>query len=201
MRAIGLMLGLGFALAAAPARADDNELPATFHKGQLGVSARVGLGVRGIVTYDDQDYCGAIDQEDGGFASVCTGRTPLALDLEASYGVARSIELALELRIGIERDFGIDPNNRGPRAFHLALGARFSFSETKRTKLFVQPMVVADLSDRVQGNDFGVRGIQGFWVDLHRSYGVYLYVGETLQFARWLSASFEGGFGFQGRYP
>ncbi len=201
MRAIGRMLGVGFALAGAPALADDANLPATYHKGQLGISVRLGLGVRGIATYDDQDYCGTIDKEDGGFASVCTGRTPLALDLEASYGVARSIELALELRAGLEKDFGIDPNQSGPRPVHLALGARFSFSETKRTKLFVQPMLVADLSDRMQGNDFGVRGIQGFWVDLHRSYGIYFFVGETLEFSRWLSASFEAGFGFQGRYP
>jgi hypothetical protein len=202
MRAIGLMLGAGLLLAGGPAHADDTDLPATYHKGQFGLSARLGLGVRGIATYGTKDeYCGSIDQEDGGPASVCTGRTPLALDLEASYGVARSIELALELRVGIERDFGIDQAQDGPRPVHLALGARFSFSETNRTKLFVQPMVVADFSDRMQGNDFGVRGLQGFWIDLHRSYGIYAYVSETLEFARWLSASFEAGVGIQGRYP
>lgn len=201
MRAIGLMLGVGVALAGTPAHADEADLPATFHKGQFGLSARLSLGARGIATYDKEEYCGSIDEEDGGFASVCTGRTPLALDLEASFGVARSIELALELRVGIEKDFGVDPAQSGPRTVHLAFGGRFSFSETKRTKLFVQPMLVADLSDRVQGNDFGVRGLQGFWVDLHRAYGVYVFVGETAQFARWLSVSFEGGVGFQGRYP
>ena len=201
MRAIGLMFGVGLALAGTPARADDADLPVTFHKGQFGLSARLSLGIRGIATYDDQDYCGTIDQEDGGFASVCTGRTPVALDLEASYGVAQSIELALELRVGLEKDFGIAENAAGPRPVHLALGGRFSFSETKRTRLFFQPMVVADLSDRIQGNDFGVRGIEGFWVDVHRAYGIYVFVGETLEFSRWLSVSLEAGVGFQGRYP
>jgi hypothetical protein len=203
MRAFGLLLGVvavPIALSAVPAHADD-ELPATFHKGQFGVSARLALAVRGIATYDKEDYCGAIDETDGTPASVCTGRGPLAFDLEASYGVAPSVELALELRVGVERDFGLTANDDGPRPVHLAFGGRFSFSEAKRTKLFVQPMLVADMTDRPQGNDFGVRGIEGFWIDLHRAYGIYVFVGETLEFSRWLSFSFEGGVGFQGRYP
>lgn len=202
MRAFGLMLGVGVALAGPVARADDEELPATFHKGQLGLSARLSLGIRGIATYHAQDYCGTVDASARyGYAAVCTGRTPLALDLEASYGVARSIELALELRLGIESDFGAAPDQSGPRPLHLATGARFSFGETKRTRLFVQPMIVADLTDRSQGNDFGVRGLEGFWIDLHRASGVYVFVGENLEFSRWLSFGFEAGVGFQGRYP
>jgi len=202
MRAFVLMLGASLTLTGLPAQADDADLPATYHKGQFGLSARLGLGIRGIATYDNMDYCGKTDPEaEYGLASVCTGRTPLALDLEAAYGVAKSVELALELRVGIESDVGVAPGASGPRPVHLAFGGRFSFSEAKRTKLFVQPMLVADFTDRPQGNDFGVRGLEGFWIDLHRAYGVYVYVGETLEFSRWLSASFEAGIGFQGRYP
>ena len=86
---------------------------------------------------------------------------------------------------------------------HLAPGARFFFSEAKHTKLFVQPAVVFDFAgyDQRSGNDFGIRGIEGFWIDLHRSYGFYFWIAETLEFSRWLSATFEGGIGFQGRYP
>ena len=184
------------------AHADDSEPPVTFHKGQFGVSARLGLGVRGIATYENTVYCGKTDpQAEHGFASVCTGRTPLSLDLEASYGVTRSIELVLELRLGIESEFGPAPGADGPRPLHLSPGARFFFSEAKRTKLFVQPQIVFDFAGHERGNDFGVRGLQGFWIDLHRSYGLYFYIAETLQFSRWLSAAFEGGIGFQGRYP
>jgi hypothetical protein len=70
-------------------------------------------------------------------------------------------------------------------------------------RLFVQPAVVFDFADYKQngGNDFGVRGIEGLWIDLHRSYGLYVYVGETIEFSRWLSGGFEVGVGFQGRYP
>jgi hypothetical protein len=184
--------------------ADDTEPPVTFHKGQFGLSARLGLGIRGIATYHNDIYCGKTDMMAArGFASVCTSRMPIALDLEAAYGVAKSIELTLELRIGIESDFGSTPNTDGPRPLRLAPGARFFFSEAKRTKLFVQPAFVIDFADYAQrpGNDYGVRGIEGFWIDLHRSYGLYVYIAETLEFAHWLSAAFEGGIGFQGRYP
>ena len=198
MRWILLLL----AVAATPAWADDNAVPVTFHKGQVGISARIGLGARGIVTYDNTVYCGKADpQAAHGFASVCTGRTPLSLDLEGAYGVTKSIELVLEMRLGLERDFGTAPGTNGPRPFYLAPGARFFFSEAKHSKLFVQPELVFDLAGYDQGKDFGIRGIEGFWIDLHRTYGLYFFVGETLEFSRWMSASFEAGVGFQGRYP
>jgi hypothetical protein len=208
MRGIGLsvmvLLGLlvGPLGGTRPAFADDTEPPVTFHKGQFGASARLSLGARGIVTYDNDVYCGKTDPEaEFGFASVCTGRTPLALDLEFSYGLKATIELVLEMRLGIESDFGTVPGTSGPRPFFLAPGARFFFSEAARAKFFVQPEVVLDFAGYSQGNDFGLRGIEGLWIDLHRAYGLYFYVGETLEFSRWLSASFEAGIGFQGRYP
>ena len=189
-------------LLATPAWGDDTDPAITSHKGQFGASARLGLGVRGIATYENTIYCGKTDPEaEHGFASVCTSRVPVSLDLEVAYGVAHSIELTLEMRLGIESDFGAAPGSDGPRPFHLAPGARFFFSEAKRTKLFVQPSLVLDLAGYERGNDLGVRGIEGFWIDLHKSYGIYIFIAETLEFKRWLSATFEGGIGFQGRYP
>jgi hypothetical protein len=190
------------AAGAGAAHADPGETPVTFHKNQVGFSARMGLGARGIATYDTFVYCGALDSTTkSGYAPVCTGRTPLSLDLEASYGVSPAIELTLEMRIGFEQDFGSAPGMSGPRPFQLAPGARFFFSEAKAAKLFVQPEVVFDLAGYSRGHDFGVRGLEGFWIDLHRSYGIYFFVSETAEFARWLGAEFEGGFGFQFRYP
>jgi hypothetical protein len=201
MRAIGVSVGFLLALTGVTA-AGDGDAPASFHKGQFGGSARLALGVRGIATYENSVYCGKQDPEaEFGFASVCTGRTPLALDLEFSYGVKPTIELVLEVRLGIEGDFGTMPGTDGPHPFWLSPGARFFFSEAARAKFFVQPQIVLDFAGYEQGNDFGVRGIEGLWIDLHRSYGLYFYVGETLEFSRWLSAAFEVGVGFQGRYP
>jgi hypothetical protein len=195
-----VMLVLGVvALTAGPASADD---PISYHQGKFGASARLALGVRGIATYDNDVYCGKMDPEaEFGYASVCTGRTPMAFDLELGYGVKPTIELVLELRLGLEKDVGATPAGEGPRPFHIAPGARFFFSEAKGAKLFVQPHLVFDFADYAEGNDFGVRGIEGLWIDLHPKYGIYFFVAETLGFSRWLSAAFEGGVGFQGRYP
>src|SRR5262249_28669792 len=149
-------------LLAAPAWADDPEPPITSHKGQFGVSARFGLGVRAIVTYsgDRPLYCGKTDPaQNSGFAAVCTGRTPLAFDLEAAYGVADSIELTLALGIGVESDFGRAPGMDGPRPLTLAPGARFFFSEAKHSKLFVQPSMVFDFAhyDQAPSSDVGLK--------------------------------------------
>lgn len=195
---------------AAPAVADDaGEPPATFHKGQVGLSARFGVGVRGIAPHDgNKTYCGTTDSSQAnGIAAVCTGRAPLAIGLEAAYGVARSIELLVELQVGIEKDFGSAPGvNDGPRALAISPGARFFFSEAKHSKLFVQPMLLLDVGgyksatgDR--GTEIGLRGLQGYWIDFHRTYGIYVYVGETIGFTPWLEGGIEGGFGIQGRYP
>lgn len=194
---------LVLAVLAAPAFADDDNAPSTtFHRHQLGISARFGVGVRGIATYNSE-YCGKSDPGSAnGNASVCTGRTPFAFDVEASYGVATHIELLAELRIGIERDFGTSATTDGPRALQLSPGARFFFSEAKRTKLFVQPEVVFDFANYTgHGKDVGFRALEGLWIDFHRAYGFYFYIGETAEFSRWIEADFTAGIGFQGRYP
>jgi hypothetical protein len=194
---------------AAPAFADDPSTPPpTFHKGQVGISARLSAGAQAIATYDSKYYCGTVDSTAAhGFAPVCAGRSPVALGLEGSYGVARHVELVLELRFGLEKDFGGAPNLDGPHPLFLAPGARFFFSEAARTRVFVQPEVVFDFtgykdsSGMSRGNDVGVRGLEGIWIDLHRTYGMYAFVGETLTFERWIAAGFEAGVGFQARYP
>ena len=196
------------AAGAGTARADDIDAPAaTFHKGQVGISARLALGYRGIAPHDDhKTYCGEMD-DSGQNATVCTNRMPTMLDLEAAYGVAQHIELTFELGIGLEKDFGSSAGaSDGPHPFHLAPGARFFFSEAKHAKLFVQPMMLIDVAGYnttggSRGTEFGLRSLEGFWVDLHHTYGVYVFVGETAGFTPWIEAEFEGGIGFQGRYP
>src|SRR3569832_10653 len=125
---------------AAPARADD-QVPAT-HQGQFGLSLRLGLGVRGIATYNS-DYCGVLDSTaKNGTAPVCTGRAPFAIDIEPSYGVAKAIELVFGFHVGLESDFGPTAATLGPKAFRIEPGARFFFSEYGHSKLFVQPALV-----------------------------------------------------------
>ena len=199
--ALAVLVALG-----ATARADDTTLPAAFHKGQFGVSARIGVGLRAIATYERSDYCGQTDSD--GNTRVCTGRSPAVLGLEASYGIARKIELLGELGLGLESDFAPTPaGGNAPHALYFAPGARFFFSETGHAKLFVTAQLVLDFTDYKtaggtgRGFDFGPRSLQGVWIDLHRSYGIYAYAAETATFSRWLSAQLEAGVGFQARYP
>jgi hypothetical protein len=137
---------------------------------------------------------------------VCTGRAPLAIDFEAGYGVARAIDVFLELRIGLEPDFGTPGSDDGPHPLHVSPGARFFFSEAGRSKLFTTAQLVLDFAgyDDATGDglgaDFGVRNLSGLWFDLERAYGVYVFVGETATFARWLQFELEAGIGIQGRY-
>ncbi len=200
MRRIALVV----VLSASPALADDS-IPAT-HKGQFGLSARLEVGVRGIATYNS-DYCGVSDSTaKSGNAPVCTGRSPFALDLEPSYAVARAVELTLNFHIGLEKDFGPTPITEGPRVFRLEPGARFYFSEAGHSKLFVQPSLVLDFTNYLKqtgqayGTDFGVRAMEGYMLDLHRSFSAYAFVGETAEISRWLYAELEFGIGVQGRY-
>jgi hypothetical protein len=178
------------------------------HKGQLGISARLSMGLRAIATYDDNVYCGERDTTTATQnAPVCTGRSPLSLDFELGYGVAKKIDVFLELRVGLEADFGATAAMQaGPHAFHLSPGARFFFSDGGKSKLFTTAQVVLDLTGyedatgAARGADFGARNLNGLWIDLDRAYGFYVYVGETMKFSRWLQFELEAGFGIQGRY-
>ena len=195
--------------AAAPTKKTDaGAVPATYHKHQFGLSARLSLGAQAIATYSSSYYCGTVDTTaQNSNAPVCAGRSPVSLGFEASYGLSRSADLVLELRLGLEKEFGPTPNSDGPHPLFLAPGARFFFSEAARTRLFVQPEIVFDFtgfkdaSGNSRGNDFGFRGLEGIWLDVHKTYGMYAFVGETLEFVRWIDANFEAGVGFQGRYP
>jgi hypothetical protein len=200
---IALLLFVGLA------HADDDKKSGFSHHKQFQLSARLAFGLRGIATYDETVYCGDTDTTTtSGFAPVCTGRSPLAIDFEFGYGIKKAIDLFAELRIGVEADFGRTPMmNDGPHEVHLSPGARFFFSEEGRLKVFTTAQFVIDFSSyedsagKSLGTDFGVRNMSGIWVDLTRSYGFYGFIGATATAVRWFRFEFEGGVGFQGRYP
>ncbi|HLL20494.1 MAG TPA: hypothetical protein VK427_00100 [Kofleriaceae bacterium] len=179
------------------------------HRGQVQLSTRFAVGMRGIATYDETTFCGDTDSTTAtGFAPVCTGRVPIAVDVELGYGITRAIDLLLELRIGIEQDFGARPgSDEGPRPLHVSPGARFFFSDAGTSKLFTTAQLVIDVAayednaGKALGTDVGVRNMSGLWVDLDRAYGFYIYIAETATFTRWLRFELEAGIGLQGRYP
>ncbi|HEY3807564.1 MAG TPA: hypothetical protein VGL61_33410 [Kofleriaceae bacterium] len=199
-------LAFALCLLATPAFADDDS--SYSHKHQVGLSLRTGIGVSATIPYKSTVYCGASDSSTmSGNAAVCTERAPIELGLELSYGVAAAVELTLGFSFGLEHDFGAIAGMQGPIPIQLTPGARFYFSETARSKLFVQPQLVFDFSDykdpggASRGTDFAVGALEGYLVDFNRHVGGYVFLGETIGFVRWLSGDFEVGIGIQARYP
>ncbi len=210
-------LAIALLLAGTVAHAEDVEppkpppkpVPASVrlsHHKQFELSIRFVEGLRAIAPYDNE-YCGDTDaQNTNQFSAVCTGRSPFSIDLELGYGIAQKIDLILELRLGLEADFGASPSDvDGTRQFHISPGARFFFADGGSSKLFTTAQVVfdtsgyQDLAGGKLGTDFGIRNMNGLWFDLEKSFGVYLFVGETLSFSRWLRFELEAGIGAQVR--
>ncbi len=176
---------------------DDNGLQS--HTGQFGAHAQIGTGYRGILPYDDE-YCG--DRASDGSSEVCLGRTPLYLDIGASYAISRSLEVFLEVRFGMEADFGTSANADGPRIFHFAPGFKFYIRDTGRAKFFSTIQVVLDDTQYPQtsGVDLGVKNTSGLQLDVHDAVGIYVWFGEVIGFSRWLRFQMEFGLGMQARF-
>jgi hypothetical protein len=207
----------------ASARADDGDNPGLItpvskakagearegHLHQFGLGLQLAVGMRAINPYSSGTYCGTVGDNGAQNQAYCLARTPMTLDFELTYGVKSSIEALLELRIGVERDFGTTSTsgNDGPHVHQWSPGARFFFSESGRSKFFSTAQVVFDTSNYQdtsgtdRGFDFGFRNVNGFWFDPSKSYGLYIFFGEEIGFKRWLSATLEGGLGVQGRLP
>jgi hypothetical protein len=191
------------------AAADPGDSETFSHKGQFGLSARTAVGLRAIVPYNESDYCGATDASvTTGNASVCTARAPMSLGFEGSFGVTRSIDVLLELRVGLETDFGpTAAGGSGPRMLFLSPGARFFFNGAKQSSAFVTAQAVFDFTGYKdaggsgRGSDIGFRNLLGYWFDLHKAYGLYAFAGDTATFSRWIRLELELGIGIQGRYP
>ena len=184
------------------ADAGDQAAPVVGHKQQFGVGLQVGTGFRGIVTYDEE-YCGELN-DDGTNRSTCLGRSPITLGIVGSYGITDGLEVILEVGVGLESDFGIAANvGGGPTLVALSPGFKAYFAEIGAAQIFSTIQFVVDFADydQVPGNDYAVRNINGFQFDFHRTFGGYIYFGESVGWNRWLSFSVEAGLGIQARFP
>jgi hypothetical protein len=211
---------LGTSLAALPAaRADDGDGAGEpvageadrrrgHHQGQLGLALAFSTGYRFIKTWDSERYCGerAGAGDGGGNALYCFDRTPAALDVSLSYGVTRGLEVMLDLRLGVERDFGGTAVTDGPRLRHYAPGVKFWLSRGAvnyfaTAQLAIDATGYTDAGGDDLGADLRLRNANGLQVDFHDAYGVFAYFGEQVAFKRWLEVGIEAGVGIQGRYP
>lgn len=179
-----------------PAQPGDDDKLAISHAGQVGVHLALGTGYRGVAPYDDE-YCGRPADE------VCLGRSPVALDLGLSYGVNQKIELLLEVRFGLESDFGAVPDGDGPRVRQYAPGLKVYINDVGVTKFFSTFQLLVDTTGYEQNDetDYGIKQTNGLQLDVHETVGLFFYFGEIVGWERWLRVQMEGGIGIQARFP
>jgi hypothetical protein len=171
------------------------------HKNQIGVSGQIGIGYRVLFRYENTDFCGT----DG--KSVCTNTTPPFAEVGLSFGLSSTVELMTDVRLGLGDDF-VPEGSAGPapRALVISPGLKFYVDDQGSLKFFTSLQLALDLTDWsadgiADGLDVGVRNVNGLLLDLHRTFGVYLFVGETVGVIRWLRFEMDGGIGMQARFP
>lgn len=202
-----LLAFLAVALAApAVASADDRgstEKDGLSHKGQFGVSLGLGSGYRGILPYDEGEFCG--DRNDmGANDDLCIGRTPFSVDIGLSYGVNRKLEVFLEMRVGLESDFGTNPSaDDGPKVRMFAPGVKLYIRDVGVTKFFSTLQFVLDTTGYTtnDSSDYGIKQTNGLQFDVHKTAGVYFFFGEMVTWERWLRFQMDLGMGIQARFP
>jgi hypothetical protein len=189
---------------AADEEADGGTKISYSHRHQVGVHAQLGGGYRVLAMYEgDQDvgFCGQAGK------NVCTGTSPVFLEVGLSFGVSRSVELLADFRLGLQEDFR--PGGSGadaPRAIAFQPGLKIYIDDEGSLKFFSTLQLTFDFTDFSangidEGTDFGVRNVNGLQVDLHKTFGFYLVAGPTIGFVRWLRFEVDGGVGIQARFP
>jgi hypothetical protein len=179
----------------------DEDEPSFTHKGQVELHLQGVMGYRSIVTYDEE-FCGDL-KDNGENRSTCYGRSPFGFDVGLGYGVLSMLEVFLEMRLGVERDIGLNPNMDGPRMVALAPGVKAYLGRIGEMAFFSTLQFPIDFTsfDQVDKNDFGLRNVNGLQLDLHRTFGLYVMFGEEVSWRRWLRFEIEAGLGIQARFP
>lgn len=195
-----IMTSLGGIVAPAhaqePAAAPSAE-PSLSHRHQFGLSLMPGVGYRIIVPYRDNVDCG---DSSGSPKSVCTARSPVFLDVAASYGLSPRIDLLFDVRLGLEGE-----RYTSSHQLALAPGLRIWLDEDGPLKFYTTIQGVYDSTAQntngVSDTDVGFRNANGVMYDLMRNFGFFAQFGETFGFKRWFRIEVDAGLGAQVRFP
>lgn len=169
------------------------------HRFQGGIGVLVGSGYFLEVAYGG-DYCYQEGEEE---PSVCHGRSPVFLDIQASFGVTNRLEILAEYRLGlITENFGneVGQNIRESRPMAIGVGIRYYIGAENRFKFFVGALIDVDFTKGLK-TDFTLRPIFGFLVEFVRWVGFFVQASVELGFIRSFSISLDGAAGFQFRFP
>ena len=207
---VGLGLGLFLLLAGAPvARADDYEASggtekAYRHGGQFKLYSQFGASYRLIFRYKDTDYCGEAGK------STCRTFTPPWIELGVGYGITDSFEILTDVRLGLGADFApattTGASADGPKVLVIAPGIRVFIDDKGSFKFFSTFQIAIDRTDYSRNavdarTDIGVRNVNGFLIDFHRTLGMYAHIGDTFSFVRWFRFEVDAGIGLMVRLP
>jgi hypothetical protein len=193
MIVLGSAVAPNVARAAAPVQTLD-------HRYQTGLSLLPGVGYRVIVPYADRKECGDSSREPG--KRVCTSAVPFFIDLQASFGVSRRIDLLVDLRFGV----GDDPATYALKSnqFAVAPGFRVWLDQDVPLKFYTTLQVLWDSTNyggHLPTHDFGLRNSNGLMYDVIRNVGFYFQFGETFGLRRWFRIELDAGLGVQVRFP
>ena len=205
---VAALVVLGVA-SAGPARAEEappKEAPASqpvaagklsySHRMQGGVGLIFGSGYRGLVKYHGKP--GACEDVAGSDKTFCHSRLPTWMDIQASFGATRGLSVIADVRVGLENDF----THSRPLAF--APGIKYFIDADERWKFFVTLQLALDFTGQlpqVPTTDVGVRNAVGFQCDIHRLFGVWVQLGDTLAFRRYFRFELDGAVGLEVRFP
>jgi len=175
----------------APAKPGGNRLD---HRTQGGLGIIVGSGYRGLVRYQGSASC----EGGGSDRTFCHSRVPTFLDIEGSFGVTRALSTIVDVSVGLEKDF-----THG-RPFAVAPGIKYYVDPEGRMKFFVTLQLALDFTEQlpdVPTVDVGVRNAVGLQFDMHRLFGFWLQLGDTLAFRRYFRFELDAAGGIEARFP
>jgi hypothetical protein len=182
--------------AAAPASQPAAKPLGYAHRHQGGVGLIFGTGYRGLVRYSGTK--GTCEDVAGSDKTLCHSRLPTFMDVQGSFGVTRGLAAIVDFRVGFEQDF------THSRPLALAPGIKYYIDAEDRLKFFITLQLAIDFTGQlpdVPRTDFGVRNAVGLQFDVHRVFGFWLQLGDTLAFRRYFRFELDAALGLEVRFP
>jgi hypothetical protein len=181
---------------AAPASQPAAAGPGYSHRLQGGVGVIVGSGYRGLVKYNGKP--GTCEDVAGSDKTFCHSRLPTWMDFQGSFGVTKGLAAIVDFRVGLETDF------THSRPLALAPGIKYFIDAQDRLKFFVTLQLAIDFTGQlpeIPTTDVGIRNAVGLQFDVHRVFGFWLQLGDTLAFRRYFRFELDAAVGLEARFP
>jgi len=166
---------------------EDEEPPPGMSKAhlyQLGLAVRAGTGYKTVAPYSEGQHCGEVN-ENGKDKRVCGDRQPVWLEISPSFGITKSLEILIDVRLTLEDDFA------DTKGFYISPGIKYYATPHGVFKFFASGQLVFDYQDMEESTklkdvglasfDFGIRSALGIQFDVHKNFGFYLQGGISVR--------------------